>query len=309
MSAKDLYEIVMLAVSSIPAWVLPQHKWRWLARFMAHINLWARPRHFRSYKKSIEMTLTRAVQGTPDVDGRQIQLDFVANNYEARYFQILRFYRPGRWTPELRLSGRENIEQALAAGNGAILWVYPFVFYSLVSKMSLAQAGFPPVHLSRPGHGYSNSKLGIRYLNQIQTRAEDYYIAERITLGSEENSSALRLLIRRIRENRVLTITANAEGRKLHSVPFLDGEINLASGAPNLALSTKAALLPTMTVREPSGEFVVHVEPALQAPDDAESRHEGEVVLARQFAQLLEDYVYRYPDQWPKWQDMGLRSM
>ncbi len=267
--------------------------------------MWMRPSHFRAFRGRIEQVLTTADRQTP-VDARQIQLDAVAHNYQAMYFHTLRARRAGEWSPALRLSGREHIEQALAAGKGAILWVYPLAYYTLFAKMALSKTGFPPVHLSRPGHGFSDSRFGVRYLNPILTKAEDPYIAERVVVRYGHETKGLRTLIKQLRQNRVLTITGSSEGRKVLTPPFFDGTLRLATGAPNLALSTGAALLPTMTVREPSGEYVVYVEPALQPPDDGTSKDNGEAMLAHQFASVLENYVRRYPDQWEKWSDSRL---
>ena len=69
-------------------------------------------------------------------------------------------------------------------------------------------------------------------------------------------------------------------------------------------IAIKAALLPAMTVRETSGEYVLYVEPALKMPRHAIPRRDGEALPALQFAQPLEDYVQQYQEQWPKWDDV-----
>ena len=222
-------------VMAIPAWLVPQRAWRWLAWIMAEVTLRLHPSRFRAHRERMAPALGGEGEDQPAKDGRRVQLGLVANNYEARYFQPLRAHRPGGWRPQVRLSGREHIERALAAGNGAVLWVCPLVFYPLVTKMALAQAGFPPVHLSQPMHGFLRTRFGVRYLNPIVTKAEDAYIAERIVHTQQSTTRAMRSLIARVRENRVVTITANRRGSKVYCVPLFHGELQLASGGPSLA--------------------------------------------------------------------------
>lgn len=300
-SFKDLYEIFMLSASLVPAWLLPQRAWRPIAMVVARVQLYMRPTVFEAWRQRINTALETMEQDATTIEPRRLQENLIANNYEAKYLQTLRFWRPGGWNPAVRLVGREHIERALAEGNGAILWVYPFIFYSVITKLALADAGFPPVHLNRPQHGFSGTRFGMRCLNPLLTRVEDRFIAERITLVTARDPGPLRTLVDRIRSNQVITITGNAEGRKVHSVPFFNGRLQLAPGPPSLALSHQAILLPTMTVRDQNGEFVVRVEPALEVSDGGASRSESEINLVQQFANVLKKYVQDYPDQWPDW--------
>lgn len=301
MQRKDIKEITKLAIAVVPAMVLSLRGCRWLARNLAWLTLRTRPSRFRARQHLIATALSGDRRGAQPISARRIQLDLITNSYDAEYFLPLRFHRPGHWTPKVRLSGGEHIEEALAAGSGVILWVYPFLYYSIITKIALARADYPAVHLSRQGHGYSKTRFGIRYLNPIKTKVENLHLAERIVLDREHWTRGLRSLVRRLQENNVVTITADAHGRKKLPAPLFHGMLHLATGAPNLAISTNAALLPAMTVREPNGQFVVHVEPALHKPADAVSLHDGEIAMIRQFARVLETYVRRYPDQWPDW--------
>jgi lauroyl/myristoyl acyltransferase len=218
----------------------------------------------------------------------------------------MRLYAPWGWRPRLRLVGRENIEHALAAGKGAILWVAPMVCKDLVAKMALHQAGYRVSHLSRFDHGFSISLWGARLFNPIWTRIEERFLAERLVISPSEQVNALRVLIKRLRENRLVSVAASTEGRKYpHVSPFLNGTIRLAEGAASLCVTTGAALLPIFNVRQPDGTFVVTIEPALLAASNGESAQQIDSLIA-QFVKLLESYALRYPCDYHGWALSGL---
>ena len=171
-------------------------------------------------------------------DGPEAERLFNAYLANARLAKllVLRVRRPGGWCPRLRLEGEEHLQRALGAGHGAILWVAPFVFAPLGTKMVLHHAGHAVSHLSRYSHGYSRSALGARLLNPIRTGVEDRYLAERMSIGPDHQpQAALRLLGQRLRDNRIVSISAGAGGSRVVEVPFLPGRMGLASGASALA--------------------------------------------------------------------------
>src|SRR3546814_5056928 len=84
----------------------------------------------------------------PENAKRDIQHRRLANLTEE-YFQFLRDYRRGGFTPETLLQGHEYIDAALEAGNGAILWWENCIF-SLILKIGLHRAGYGVHQLSHP---------------------------------------------------------------------------------------------------------------------------------------------------------------
>src|SRR3954469_24422213 len=52
----------------------------------------------------------------------------------VRNLQFLRCHRPRGWAPAAGLAGGQHLEDALARGQGAILWVTPFAYASLLTK-------------------------------------------------------------------------------------------------------------------------------------------------------------------------------
>jgi lauroyl/myristoyl acyltransferase len=216
------------------------------------------------------------------------------------FLQVLRSHRFDRWVPAVRLAGFDRIERALQAGRGVVLWVAHAFHGHLAAKVAFRKAGLSVSHLSRPTHGFSSSRFGIGYLNRIQTAVEDRYLAERILLPLEGQNAALNLLVRRLRANGVVSITAQRGTGRTVDAPFLGGSLALAPGAPALADMTGATLLPVFAFRDESGVVEVTVEPPIEirsgAPREAAVAH-----AVRSYAAVLEPYVLRHPGQWLGW--------
>lgn len=176
------------------------------------------------------------------LNAKEILENYLAKNHLARVQGMNCYFQPG-WSPRIRLKGREHIEHAQAEGKGAVLWVALMASKDLLVKMTLHHAGYRIVHLSRFDHGFSISRWGACWFNPIWTRIENRYLAERLVMSPTEQTKPLRQLIKRLRDNQLVSVTANHERIKYpHILPFLNGTIQLAEGAPVLALATGAVL-------------------------------------------------------------------
>ena len=125
-------------------------------------------------------------------------------------------------------------------------------------------------------------------------------MSERLVIGKDERLKALRALRRRLDGNRIVSIAANHIGERTVDLPFLAGHIRLALGAPKLALSTEASLLPVFTLRRDSGYFEVIIQPPIE-PSSTGSREEALRSMMTCFVERLEACVVEHPAQWPGW--------
>ena len=290
----DITTAIALCASAVVVRVIPARLWPVASYGFALVRLLFRPR-------STQQQMRRFTWIFPDLS-RSAQLRLVLKYYGARAedkFQYLRERCPGGWHPEIRLLGREHLDQALNAGHGVILWVYPLVFGFLVPKKGLHAEGFQVTHLSSDYHGYTLSPFGKRFLNPFMTTAESRYVSERVIISLDGSVGYLKRLVARLRENRVVSITGVASGRR-RTVPFLNRYLRMACGAPRLALMTNAALLPVYTVRTAPGQFDVVVGAPLKLDRQGERDVAINSVL-REYAERLEPYVLRYPWQFLSW--------
>ena len=214
--------------------------------------------------------------------------------------ELLHDYLPNGWRPNIKVSGLEHVETAIEQGRGAILWIGHFVHGDLVAKMAFHRHGLSVSHLSHPRHGFSSTRFAMCCLNRIQTRIEDRYLRARVRLGLDSTAEAMEVLKARIGENGVVSISVRGASRKPAILPFLDGKIRIAAGAPVLAYGTGAPLVPVFPVRDPDGNFTVYFDAPLVI-DRSRERRDAVGAALDQYVRALEDYVCRYPGQWKGW--------
>ncbi len=281
------------------AWFVPERYWPGIARALGPLavsGLTPDPR-------ATEGLIRRALAARqPAVSARDI-LRNMASEGILTFLQVLRSYRWDRWTPAVRIAHVERVSEALQAGRGVILWVVHAFHGRLAAKVAFRLAGLSVSHLSSPIHGFSSTRFGVRYLNRLQTAAEDRHLAERILLPLEGQNAALNIVVRRLRANRIVSVTALRGAARTVGVPFLDGRLLLAPGAPALAHMTGATVLPVFAFRGETGVVEVTVEPPIEIAADT-PRDEAVARAVRHYAAVLEPYVLRYPGQWLGWPEL-----
>lgn len=292
-----LFSLVTLI--SIALFVSEQ-RWRSICDTLAQFTLAGRVGRRR--QTSIEGRLRIAF---PNDDGSfyAICRELEAHQLELR-LQILRNLLLHDWQPQISMQGVSHLEAALAAGRGAILWISPFAFSDTIAKFGLHKVGHPLVHLSRPVHGFSKTKFGLRWLNPIYQRAEKRYLAERVVVHERAPAVALRRLHKVIANNGVVSITVYSWGTQVVEAPFLNGRIRIATGAPALAWKTGARLLPVFVVQDAeTGRFDLLIDEPLPVSQTA-FRGEAEKCAVMQYLTKLEPYVLEHPAQWLGWRSL-----
>ena len=143
-------------------------------------------------------------------------------------------------------------------------------------------------------------------MNRIRVRAELAHLAGRIEIDRAKPMSATLAAQRTLKENGIVSVTAGAwEGQRLAAVRLLGGSLELAVGAPGLARLSGAVLLPVFTVRVPSGDIRVVIEAPIPVAGEGE-KDEVLTAAAQAFADRLEGWVRRFPEQWRDWKNLKL---
>ncbi|GAB2176424.1 lysophospholipid acyltransferase family protein [Dongia sp. agr-C8] len=293
-SGTDLGVLVGAPFFTLPAWFLPEPVWPALGRLLSPMAIGDLTKDAAATAACIRRTLGVRLAEQP---AKAILRDMGAEGI-LTFFQLLKCHRPDGWEPAVRIAGLEHVHAALEAGRGAVLWVSHAFHGHLGAKIGFRRAGLDVVHLSTPAHGFSATKFGVRYLNRLQTRIEDRYIAERVLLPLQGQNAALQTLAKRLKANQVVSITGQRGTGRTVDAKFLDGTLPLAPGAPSLARMTGAKLLPVFAFRAADGVVEVTVEPEIAldgARDDAIS------AAVQGFARRSEPYVLRHPGQWLSW--------
>ena len=247
---------------------------------------------------------------TPSIEEGEgpMRAALAADLRSARYevaFQCLRGYRPGGWHPKITVQGRQHIDAALQLGKGCVLWVAHFVFSPNVTKLGLHALGYRVSHLSRPDHGFSSTKFGIRYLNPLRSMFEDAYLYDRIVFDRAHPAAALLRARKTVAKNGIVSFTAGAwEGSSVVEAGFLGHRATLAMGPVWLARASGAVLLPIFAMRTKApNEFVVEIDSAIEV-SAAHSAPQCMVEAATSFLLSHETHLLKYPSQWRGWSSL-----
>jgi len=292
----DIATLAGLVPLTLFAWLLPERFWTAVCRAAA-------PLAVPMFAAAPARTLDRMLETSRELRSRD-QASALLRQLTAEHvetlLQVLKCHRPGGWRPSVSLNGRGHVGEALAAGRGAVLWVSYSIYHGLVVKQAFHQAGLPFDHLSRPGHGFSDSRFGRSLLNPIHTSVENAHLRERVLLDEGDPGAVLRALEQRLRDNRLVSVTVHRRAARPAHPTFLNGRLTLAPGAPILGFRTGAPILPVFGFRDRDGQIRVTVERPL---DLTGSDSVGEAITraAADYARRLEPYVERCPAQWRGW--------
>ncbi len=287
--SRDLLDCVVLLGLWPVSWLLPLQFWPAFTHALGRIH--------RRLRGGSAGHLDHALLARLGVSADELETGFRQHNY-WELMEILREHAPWGWHTDVAIVGRQYIDEAQAAGKGAVLWYCPFTHADVVFKKGLHQAGFRVNHLSALTHGFSDTRFGVAVLNPIKTTVESRYLKDRCIMGNTGVGQVIRGLLDRLRQNQLVSVTALHTGKYTGVRPLFGGTLTLAKGAANFALSTGAALIPIFVVPVDGG-YSVHVEPPLHADSAEIDVAEEELISA--YLPILERYVEEFPSLWRGW--------
>lgn len=289
----DVTLCAFLPVYAALSWLRPEERWEPIIR-----------RYFVSIDEKGPLdTMVRGIEASglgPELPMSAGAAASMLNAHRLEsYFQYLKDYARDGWQPNARIENEALLKDATKSGRGAVLWVGHFVFNGLPLKKGMHSAGYEVFHLSRPEHGFSTTRFGMRFLNPIRSTIEERYLAKRIIIERGAEHKAVREAHRLLKEGRTISITAGHwEGRQLAFAPIGKGLLPLSTGAPSLAHATGAALLPIFIVRE-EGAFRIIVGEEIGMAKNSRENAVREAIAG--FARQLRRYAVAHPDQWRGW--------
>jgi lauroyl/myristoyl acyltransferase len=291
----DLWELWRLfVVQSAIAWTVPPFAWRHVAGALGATNVLL---HRATISRRLA-PLQRILQDSPDLPtALQIEVGISAGKYEER-FQYLRAHRPGGWEPQIRIHGAEHVEAQRQAGRGIVFWGGSFAFHDLISKVAMHRLGLDIFHYTRPVHGLSHTRFGIRFLNPVRTSVELRYLEARVC--AEVNiSEAVNVLKGAVEKGAAVSMKLGSRGRRKAAVQFLGGRLEVATGTVALTQRWGAALLPTFTLRRPDGSFDFIIGAPLESDEPDPERRVLDIV--QRYVDQLLPLVKAEPLQWRGW--------
>ncbi len=187
----------------------------------------------------------------------------------------------------IALVGRDNLDAALAKGNGVVLLsAHLGNFFLLGSRLAID--GYPAfVLVNQPRDGRFTELM------------DDYRLqARQPTIHARPRHQALRELHGALRQNQVVILIADEfrQGSGIQ-VPFFGGTVIARRGPVTLALRTGAAIVPACLVRQANDGLKLVIEPELQLDRSGKGSAQISENTAR-MTEWLERTVRAYPDQW-----------
>jgi KDO2-lipid IV(A) lauroyltransferase len=197
---------------------------------------------------------------------------------------------------EIPLYGRENLDAALAKGNGVIALSAHLGNFFLVGTRLAAEGYSTHVLVNQPRNGQF-AKLMDHYRLQVGQK----------TIHARPRHDALRELGQVLRRREMAVIIADEHRKEggIH-VPFFGRTVLARRGPATIALRTGAAVVPVYLVRDDDETLKLVIEPELELVRTGKRRAAiRENTLS--MTQWLERTVRNYPDQWNwmniHWQD------
>jgi KDO2-lipid IV(A) lauroyltransferase len=190
-----------------------------------------------------------------------------------------------------RRSSSQALDQALAAGSGAIL-VSPHLGCWELGGLGLADMGFTVNMLTfrEPDEKVNELREAVR-----QERNIGFIYVDR------DDSSPLAIIeaVNALRRNEVLAILGDRDGSS-HTmrIDFFGRPTNIPVGAAYLSLASGAPVIPVFVVMEEKGRYATILEEPIffsggHGEHDSAIRSGMERLLA-----VFERYIRAYPDQW-----------
>lgn len=296
-SLADVRTASRLLASGAVAWAIPQAAWPLIARRSSWLA-------GMLSGKSTAKVAARISRALGNDTGDTLAAELRGARYEVA-LQCLRGYRPGGWKPKLTVTGREHLDAALAGGRGCVLWVAHFIFAANVAKVALHDLGYRVHHLSRPDHGFSSTRFGLRFLNPVRAAFEDRHLEGRIVFDRAHPAKALLRARKTVAGGGIVSFTAGAwEGSTLVEADFLGSRITLAQGPVWLARASGAPLLPVFAWRTNAADaFEIEIGPSIPVPTEA-SEDEAMVAATAEYLRRLEPRVLPRPSQWRGWSSL-----
>lgn len=185
----------------------------------------------------------------------------------------------------VKINHLDRFQELVKSGRGGVLLTGHFGNWEL----SQVVGGFlgTPIHILARDQKFPK-------INELLNRLRETHGSISVSRGA-----GLRALIRALREGKLIGVLSDQSAGKTDGIllPFFGRKTSVPVGAFELALRTRAFLMPCLMVRQGGVRHEVFVGKVLE--DDPKRSNEERVrSLAKQYVGLLEDFITQYPNQW-----------
>jgi KDO2-lipid IV(A) lauroyltransferase len=198
----------------------------------------------------------------------------------------LHFYRT-RFDPRIELEGRENLEQALALGKGAIAVSAHLGAFTIMGA-KLNTSGF---HLTWIMGAQTHPRIARVWREMGESVGTGFIIIDSLFRFHRE-------VLRVLRKGEIMGFICD-ENQKHGGVEveFLGRIMALPVGPAVYHLKTGAPILPMFIIRQEAGGHKIIIDPPLEIQLSGDEERDIFTIVT-EIARVLESYIKKYPGQW-----------
>ncbi|MBU1726659.1 MAG: lysophospholipid acyltransferase family protein [Candidatus Omnitrophica bacterium] len=217
----------------------------------------------------------------------KIAKDSFTNMSKSAIELIFLIDKPAQLKDRIKISGKENLDQALSKGKGVILVSAHFGNFPLLLAR-LSQEGYKSSGIMRP---------------MRDPRVEKMFFDKRMKYGvrtiySQPRNTCVNETIEALRKNELVFIPIDQNfGTAGVFVDFFGRKAATATGPVIFAQRTKAALLPCFIIRQPDDTHKIVFEKPIDLKE-AKTPEETILVNIQKLTDIIELYIRKFPAEW-----------
>lgn len=287
----------LLRAGSVLAANLPRRMSYWLASVLSGIAFIVMPDKRRVASENVSRVIGRPPE-SPEVRALARQMFRSYALYWADFFGLNGRTR-GKVHEIVRTEGLEHLKEALRGGKGALLVTAHLGNWDM-GGAALVETG------ELPGLSAIVEPVTQKASEKTVTSMRERRGIKVIPLGRPLG------IARALRRNEVVLVVGERliDGDGIE-VEFFGEKTLFPRGAAYWSAKLGAPIVPGFCIRQPDGTFVSHIEAPL-VPAVEEDGELDETAHTQQLANIIENYIARYPEQWcmlqPIWGNAGGRS-
>jgi lauroyl/myristoyl acyltransferase len=192
------------------------------------------------------------------------------------------------------IEGKEHLDAALAGGRGVLLFQAHFGAFQMTMP-AIGYNGYTMNQISASAAIWKEGTVSTAQSRMLDIKAQNEYT---LPVKHISVTSSLRPAYHALERNEIVGITVDGGGgKRITALRFLGREAYFQTGAVDIAMSTKAAIVPAFVMSEPGLSHRLVLCPPLQVHAEL-GKNDNRRRVMQEFAALLESRVLRHPQHY-----------